>query len=322
MGSVATIEDVAVFVPPRSISVEESVAGFGLSSPQVRMLRRLHGFGELRADPGQPLLDLIVAAARQVLRSVADLTKIKYLLYTHTSQAVTPSHVVLPDAISASIGLAEAESFAIGQQFCANSLSALDIAGQLLRADGDPTARALLVTGEKRIPSLTSTLGPSTAIGEASTACLVALEGNGDRILSYADRTRDVTAEADWIMGQVFNDIMAWYLDDLVWVAREALSRAGSGIADIDMVVPHNVSLMLWYRTIEALGIDRRRVFLETVAPYGHCCCSDPFLNLAMMRRRGHLVSGGRYLLTSVGLGATHAAVVIEHRPRVTGRSR
>lgn len=314
MGSLATIEDVAVFLPRRSISVEESVTGFGLSRSQVRMLRRLHGFGELRDDPGQPLLDLLVAAARQVLGS-ADPTKIKYLLYAHTVQTVAPSHVVLPDAIGAALGLVDAEPFAIGQQFCANSLSALDIAGELLRADGDPTARALLVTGEKRLPSLVSTLGLSTAIGEGAAACLIALDGEGDRVLSYADRTSDLTSGANWIVGQVFNDIMASYMDDLVRVAGEALRRAGSGIADIDMVVPHNVSLMLWYRTIEALGLDRRQVFLETVAPYGHCCCSDPFLNLAMMRRGGRLVAGGRYLLTSVGVGATHAAVVIEHQP-------
>jgi 3-oxoacyl-[acyl-carrier-protein] synthase-3 len=316
MKTLATIEDVAVSLPRRSISVEDSVTGFGLSRSQVRMLRRLHGFAELRDDPDQPLLDLLVGAARQVLRSAADPTRIKYLLYAHTVQTVTPSHVVLPDQIVASLGLTEAEPFAIGQQFCANSLSALDIVGELLRADGDPTARALLVTGEKRLPSLVSTLGLSTAIGEGAAACLIGLEGDGDRVLSYADRTSDLTRGSNWIVGQVFNDVMARYLDDLVDVAREALHRAGSDIGDIDMVVPHNVSLMLWKRTIEALGVDRRQVFLETVAPYGHCCCSDPFLNLMMLRRAGRLVAGRRYLLTSVGVGATHSAVVVEHQGR------
>jgi len=279
------------------------------------MLRRLHGFGDLRVDPDQPLPDLILPAARQALRSVTDLATVKYLLYAHTVETVTPANVLLPNDMCASLGLTEAEPFGIGQQFCANVLSALDIAGQLLRADGDPAARALLVTGEKRLGPLATTLGLSTAIGEASAACLIGLESNGDRILSYADRTRGVTGESNWITATAFNDIMAWYLDDLVNVVGEALSRAGFGVADIDMVVPHNVSLLLWYRTADALGIDRRRVFLETVAPYGHCCCSDPFLNLVMMRRGGHLTSGGRYLLTSVGLGATHAAAVIEHRP-------
>jgi 3-oxoacyl-[acyl-carrier-protein] synthase-3 len=315
MSSVPTIEDAAVYLPRRTITVEESVTGFGLSRPQVRMLRRLHGFAELRADPDLALEDLVVGAARQVLGSVADRTTVKYLLYAHTALTVTPAHVILPDAISARLGLTEAEPFAIGQQRCANSLSALDVAAELLRADGDPAARALLVTGEKRLSSLAGLLSVSTVIGEAAAACLIGLAGNGDRILSYADRTRGLPNEPDWGTDQAISHSMAWYTDDLVDVAVEALRRAGSGIADIDMVVPHNVSRMLWYRTAEALGFNRRRVFLDTVAPYGHCYCSDPILNLVIMRQRGQLVAGRRYLLTSVGLGATHAAMVIEHRP-------
>jgi 3-oxoacyl-[acyl-carrier-protein] synthase-3 len=165
----------------------------------------------------------------------------------------------------------------------------------------------LLVTGEKRLPSLAGVLGVSTAIGEASAACLIGLGGSGDRVLSYADRTRGVPHEPTW--EEYPNIAMARYVEDLVYVIGEALRRANTGISDIDMVIPHNVSRMLWYRTSEALGIDRRR-------PIGHCYCSDPFLNLVAMAEGGRLVPGRRYLLTSVGLGATHTAVVIECRRR------
>ncbi len=312
MSQLPTIEGVEVFLPRRAISLEESVVGFGLSRPQVRMLRRLHGFDEIRTDPDLPLLDLVTTAAREVLRTIADTATVKYVIFAHTVQTISPSHVHMAEAISASLGLTEAESFTISQQHCANSLSALDIAGELLHADGDPAARVLLVTGEKRLPSLAGVLGVSTAIGEASAACLIGLDGNGDRVLSYADRTRGVPPESTW---EEYPSIaMAQYAEDLVYVIGEALRRANTQISDIDMVVPHNVSRMLWYRTSEALGIDRRRVFLDTVGPNGHCYCSDPFLNLVAMAEGGRLVPGRRYLLTSVGLGATHTAVVIECR--------
>ncbi len=315
MDAFATIGDVAAFVPRCTIAVEESVADYGLTRPQTRMLRRLHGFADLRVDPELSVLDLVSAAAGEVLRSVADRSTIKYLVFAHTTVTINPSFVHLPAEIAARLGLTEAETFTVSQQRCANSLSALDIAGQLLRADGDRTASVLLVTGEKRLASLAGLLGLSTAIGEASTACLISLDGYGDRVLSYADITRGQPEEPAWVSEAFINKIMERYTEDLVYVVGEALRRAATNLRDIAMVVPHNVSRMLWYRTVEALGIDRRKVFLDTVGQYGHCYCSDPFLNLKVLREQGQLVAGSRYLLVSVGLGATHAAVVIEHRP-------
>jgi len=55
------------------------------------------------------------------------------------------------------------------------------------------------------------------------------------------------------------------------------------------------------------------RVYLDNIPRTGHCFCSDPFLNLVSLRDEGRLVPGARYLLTAVGLGATYAAMVIEH---------
>ncbi len=315
MDSFATIGDVAAFLPRCTIAVEDSVADYGLSRPQTRMLRRLHGFADLRVDPELPVLDLVSAAAQEVLRSVADRSTIKYLMFAHTTMNISPSYVHLPAAIAARFDLTDVETFTVSQQRCANSLSALDIAGHLLRADGDRSACVLLVTGEKRLASLAGLLGLSTAIGEASTACLIGLGGYGDRLLSYADITRGQAEEPTWVSEADINKIMESYAEDLMYVVGEALRRSGTPLQDIAMVVPHNVSRMLWYRTVDALGIDRRRVFLDTVGQYGHCYCSDPFLNLKVMREQGQLVPGGRYLLVSVGLGATHAAVVIEHRP-------
>jgi 3-oxoacyl-[acyl-carrier-protein] synthase-3 len=314
-----TIEDVAVFLPPRTISVEQGARDFGLSRPRVRMLRRIHGFAELRADPELGLFDLLTAAARQALRSVADPLTIRYVLFAHTVLAITPSYLSTPDVIRRRLGLDRAEPFAITQQHCADGLSALDIAGELLRAGGDPAARALLVTGEKRLTSLVRFLGSSTAIGEASAACLIGVGGAGDRVLSYADRTVGLPDPGNWVSEEAANAFNGRYTEDLAGVIEAAVLRAGLCLGDIAMVIPHNVSRLLWRRTVSALGLDPARVYLDTVPQYGHCYCSDPFLNLESLRRQGRLEAGGRYLLTSVGLGATHSAAVIEHCPARRG---
>jgi 3-oxoacyl-[acyl-carrier-protein] synthase-3 len=319
----ATIEGLAVFLPQRAIEVEEVAAEFELTAPQTRMLRRVHGFGQLRADPSQDLIELVAAAGRRLLESVSDRTTIRYLIFAHTVGTITPSSLSAPVALAELLGLDHAEPFAIGQQYCANGLSALDVAGELLRADGDPRARALLLTGEKRLSSLTRLLGTSTVIGEASAACLVGIGGHGDRVLSYADHTVSLASGADgfsdkdsknWVSDEMAREFIDCYPEVLAKVSREAVRRAGLTMDHVTLVLPHNVSRQLWHRTIPLLGIGLDRIYLDTVPEFGHCYCSDPFLNLAMLRDRGRLVDGGIYLLASVGLGATHAAVVLEHR--------
>ena len=313
MKQLPTIEGVEVYLPRRAISVEESVAGFGLSRPQVRMLRRLHGFDEIRTDPDLPLLDLVTAAARGVLRTIPDTATVKYVIFAHTVQTISPSHVHMAEAISASLGLTEAESFTISQQHCANSLSALDIAGEPCALTAIPPPACCSLRARSGCPpsraSSASVLRSGRPRPRASSAWAGAATGSCPMRTGPGGCPTPTWEEYP-------NIAMARYVEDLVYVIGEALRRANTGISDIDMVIPHNVSRMLWYRTSEALGIDRRRVFLDTVGPIGHCYCSDPFLNLVAMAEGGRLVPGRRYLLTSVGLGATHTAVVIECRRR------
>lgn len=312
-----TIKDVAVFVPRRAIRVQDTAAELGLTRPQVRVLQRVHGFQQLRVDPDLGLIELVASAARRLLdsaRSVPDRSAIRYLIFTHTVGTITPSSVSVPMVLAGLLGLDRAEPFAVGQQNCANGLSALDMAGELLRADGDPSALALLVTGEKRLSSMARLLHKSTAIGEASAACLVGIGGHGDRVLSYADRTVGLADDVNWCSDETDTEFMDCYPQTLAQVVGEAVHEAGLTMDHVTMVVPHNVSRQLWHRSIPLLGIDLDRVYLDTMPEFGHCCCSDPFLNLASLRDRGRLIPGGIYLLTSVGLGATHSAVVLEHR--------
>jgi 3-oxoacyl-[acyl-carrier-protein] synthase-3 len=64
------------------------------------------------------------------------------------------------------------------------------------------------------------------------------------------------------------------------------------------------------------MGVGREKFFLDNVAHFSHCYASDVFVNYTTLRDAGRLVDGGRYLLASVGLGATFAAMTITHQGR------
>ncbi|MEE6261672.1 3-oxoacyl-[acyl-carrier-protein] synthase III C-terminal domain-containing protein [Plantactinospora sonchi] len=320
---------VEAYAPARSWTIEEIGAACGLNRYQTRVLRRIRGMAEVRVDPDGDLFDLLLPAARAALRGLPDPTVVRYLLYAHTLPDPAPSHVFAADHLRERLGLARTDAFAVTQQFCASGLAAVDIAGELLRADGDPAAKALVVTGEKAFNSVLRYVLHVSITGEASTASLVGLDLPGDatsdgsttdgsrdggsRVLSYAARTEGEFADGFRMSAEQLRRFGDTYNTHLWAAMSDALEYAGLELSDISMVIPHNVNASLWLRLCAQVGLDRRRVFLENIARYGHCNCSDPFLNLASMRGRGLLRGGERYLLTSVGIGSSYAAMVIEY---------
>jgi 3-oxoacyl-[acyl-carrier-protein] synthase-3 len=310
-----TLDLIEAFVPARSVSVEQAAERLGLNRHQTRMFRRVHGLDTLYCDPAQPLTELLLPAAQRVVRSAGP-APIRYLIYAHTIQNVAPADVDVAAELAVRLGLDPVEAFALTQQNCATGLAAIDVAAELLRADGDPAGRALVVTGEKAFSRLAQLIENTTIMGEASTACLVGIgadagTGGGLRVRSYVTRTIGRHAEIFRPSPAAQQDFHDTYIERVTAVMRAAVAGAGLRLDDITLVVPYNVNHSTWRRVIPALGVTRERVYLDNISRYAHCFCSDPFLNLATMRAEGRL-GRGHYLLTAVGLGATYAAMVVE----------
>ncbi|MDD1062485.1 3-oxoacyl-ACP synthase [Streptomyces cocklensis] len=307
------LERVEAYLPARSVDVQQVAADMGLSRHQARLMHRVHGLDVLHDDPGLGLYDLVLEPARRVLAALPDPSVVRYLLYAHTIQEVTPAHVDAAADLGRLLGLPDAECFALTQQNCASGLAAVDAAGELLRADGDPQAKALVVTGEKPFSKLARLIANTTVMGEASAAALVGLAPRGFAVRGYAVRTDGRFCEGVRMTTQAAQDFGDSYAAGLAAVVHEALGQADLGLSDLVTIVPHNVNRSSWLRVAKELGIGPERIHLDGVARYGHCFCSDPFLNLVALREQQGLVEGGHYLFAAVGLGATYAAMVIEH---------
>jgi 3-oxoacyl-[acyl-carrier-protein] synthase III len=305
------IEAVEAFVPRQSVAIEDTVSRLGISRNQVKVLQRVHGLAQLRWDPGLALLDMISIPAEAVLATVPGTSRVRYLVYAHTAPDVAPAGVNAAQLLRHRLGLAHAEAFAVTQQACASGLAAIDLAAQLLLADGDPAARALVVTGEKPATRFLSFIPGASVMGDGSAACLVNISGEGMRIRSFSSKTDGRYAQLMNPPPGVVAGFYATYASAVAEAVRETVARAGLRLADIEMIVPHNVNLSSWQRVISELGIPADRVYLDNVPRYGHCFSSDVLLNLVSMRAQGRLRHDGAYLLVAVGLGAVYAAMVI-----------
>lgn len=308
---VPAVEAVEAFVPCRSIAIEETAERLGINRHQMRLFRRVHGLSRLHSDPALDLGDLLAAPAETLLAGVPDRSSIRYLIYAHTAPDVAPARVSTAQVLRDRLRLTRAEAFAVTQQNCASGLAAIDIAVQLLMADGDPALRALVVTGEKPSSRVLSVIPSTTLMGEGSAACLVNVGGVGRRIRSYRVTTNGKYAQLYRPPPQLVADFFSTYTPTIVRTLREAVESAGVGLDEITMILPHNVNLSSWRHVIPELGVSREQVYLDNVPRYGHCFCSDPLLNMVSMRAENRLADDGVYVLAAVGLGATYAAMVI-----------
>jgi 3-oxoacyl-[acyl-carrier-protein] synthase-3 len=285
-----------------------------LTGFETRLFRRIHGLDRMSLVPEADLFQLAATPARALLSSVPGVeTSIRYLIFAHCVTSLTPSSVVPAERLRDTLGLVDADAFSVTHVNCVSGLEALDVAGELLRADGDPDARALLVAGENPAAVVVRVIPRVGLLAHASVACLVGLGGPGGQVLSYAVHTEGQFAES-WLLGPeqqaVFDDT---YHSRVLDVIHEALAGAGLGLADISMVIPHNINVSSWLRLCGKLGISRDRVFLDNIPRYSHTYSSDVFLNLNTLGEKGLLAAGGRYLMVAVGLGATYSAMVLEY---------
>ncbi|MFD3326419.1 3-oxoacyl-[acyl-carrier-protein] synthase III C-terminal domain-containing protein [Streptomyces sp. NPDC058701] len=308
-----TLERVESYLPERSVRIEELSEHLGLRRAELGVFRKFYGLETLRFDPGLDLFDLLRPAARRVLDALPDGGRVAWLVYAHTTQAVTPADVEPAQVLRRELGLDGAEAFGLSHQACVSSLGALDVIGELLRAEGDENAYALMITGERAFSPIVQHI-PNTAImADAAAACLVTLDGRGDTVLSFVTRT--LGEYADWLdlTPEQSNDFGQQYGPRIAEVIRLAVAEAGLAFDDIELIIPHNVNMLAWRQAVKALEVPLEKVFLDNVPRYSHTFASDVFVNYTTLRDEGRLVEGAHYVMVSVGLGATFGAMVITH---------
>ncbi|MGQ4383104.1 3-oxoacyl-[acyl-carrier-protein] synthase III C-terminal domain-containing protein [Streptomyces sp. SAS_270] len=299
---------------PDTIPIARFQKELQLTDVQLRRYERFYGLSEVCRDPEATETELLLRAAAKLVELRGQEQRVKYVLQARTMPSPLPYPLTSLGPVQAELGLEHATAFVVSHHACASGLLALDMAGTLLAADPDPDALALVLAGEKACTALTQSIPDVTVMGEGTVAFLVSADRTGrDRMLGYAARTYPQFGD-EFIMGEsAAKEFQDLYGPGLCEVIGAALEEAGCGLDDLALVLPHNVNRLSWIGVCKALGLPLDRVFLDLVAETGHCFCADPFINLQQAAELGRLRPGDRYLMTSVGLGATFAAMVFEH---------
>ncbi|MEU7134370.1 3-oxoacyl-[acyl-carrier-protein] synthase III C-terminal domain-containing protein [Streptomyces sp. NPDC046261] len=307
-----SLEAVSSYLPP-TVPVARLREPLGLTDQQVRRFTRLYGLDRICQAPDQSETDLLLAAAGKLEALAGQEDRVRYVVRAKGLRTTAPYPLSPLQQVREALGLRRAKVFSVADHGCATGLLAIDVAGTLLAGDDDPRALALVLAGDKTFTPFSQWVEDVSIMGEGVTAVLVGADGARDRVLGYDARIHgredgviDLGPEGKREATRIYQDAMAEVVDG-------ALRAAGLGVADLDLVLPHNVNRVSWTVAADRLGIDKDRIFLENIARTGHCFCADPFINYQSARELGMLRPGDRYLMTSAGLGQSFAAMVLEH---------
>jgi len=305
-----TLEAVESFFPERTVTVEQQSEDLGLNPAQRHLFRKFHGLDTMRYDPELSLYDLLVPSARQILERI-DPASVRYLVHARSAPENAPSVVDTEGELRDRLGLGHATAFTVTHQNCASPLAAIDIVGELLKADGDPEARALIITGEKAFTTFLRGSFNTFLTGEGSASCLVSRGGTGPRVRSYVARTYGEYADGIGVepeLIQRFSNERPRMMRELL---NSAAAMAGCTLDDIHLILPTNPNVTIWHETSRELGLPPGKIFVDNVARYSHCMSADSLINYVTLRDEGRLEPGQHYMFVAIGVGFTFAAMVI-----------
>jgi 3-oxoacyl-[acyl-carrier-protein] synthase III len=307
------LEAVAAYLPETRVPIGSLTESLRLRERDMQLFQRFYGLSEVCRDPDGSLTDLLLGAAGKLTELAGSEHRVRYVLYARGASAVVPYPLSPVHEVATELGLGHATAFTVTHHACASTLLAIDVAGRLLTADGDPDGLALVLAGEKTFTRDAQLVPETSLFSEGSVACLVSANGSSDRLLSYATSMR---GDFDgWLTDEVeaASRYGQAYPDCLADVLHQAADEAGLTLSDLALILPHNVNSVSWRRLCKRIGFPKDRVLLDNVAQYGHCFAADGLINYRTAIERGLLQPGDTYLIAAAGLGAVFSAMVFRH---------
>lgn len=315
------ISEISVAFPRASHSVEE-LGERGLLESRPELLREF-GFDRVYVAEAETAFELAAEAAGHLLRERSiDPESIDLLLYagtpgtlafapgaqipTHGGAFRTTDRFKYPATrLQHELGLSRAAVIGLEQLACTSLFAAVRMARAACIADD--IDRVLCVASEF-FPADAGREAIFNCTSDASVALLVERRATRNRIRSAVH----VSKGYYWDCDARSNEIVASYFPTSRHVMLRAIDEAGWTPADVDWILPHNVSVRSWEILSGLVRLPNARLQLDNIPRHGHTLAGDNFITLRDGLRDGTIADGDRLLLFSYGFGAHWAALTLE----------
>jgi 3-oxoacyl-(acyl-carrier-protein) synthase III len=106
--------------------------------------------------------------------------------------------------------------------------------------------------------------------------------------------------------------VFRWAAFEMAKVAQAALDRAGIGVDELDVFVPHQANMRITDAMARALRLPERVAIARDIAEQGNTSAASIPLALDRLVAEGQVKSGDLALLVGFGAGLAYAAQVVK----------
>ncbi|MDX6325186.1 MAG: 3-oxoacyl-[acyl-carrier-protein] synthase [Nocardioidaceae bacterium] len=314
---------VGAYRPTRVVPNSEIVGAIDSSDEWIQ---QRSGIRERRiAGPDESVQMMSVAASRIALERAgiasAQIDAVIVATVSHFMQ--TPA---IAPAIAAELGTERAAAFDISAA-CAGFCHGVALASDMVRG---ASAKHVLVIGVERLSEITDPTDRGSAFIFADGAGAVVVgpsdesgigpvvwgsDGEQFDLIRSREDWRDVLASDAPRMPHLVmqgNAVFRWAAFEMAKVAQAALDRAGIGVDDLDVFVPHQANMRITDAMARSLHLPERVVIARDIAEQGNTSAASIPLALDRLVTDGAAKSGDTALLVAFGAGLAYAAQVIK----------
>ncbi len=266
-----------------------------------------------------------VAASRAALAQAgidpAQVDAVLVATVTHLMQ--TPA--VAP-AVAHELGTEHAAAFDVSAA-CAGFCHGVALASDMVRSG---SAKHVLVVGVERLSDILDLSDRGTAFIFADGAGAVVVgpadePGIGPVVWGSDGEQLDMIRQReDWREALAADDpqmpflmmegkaVFRWAAFEMAKVAQAALDRAGIGVDELDVFVPHQANMRITDAMARALRLPERVAIARDIAEQGNTSAASIPLALDRLVAEGQVKSGDLALLVGFGAGLAYAAQVVK----------
>ena len=318
----AAILGIGAYRPSRVIPNADIVEAIDSSDEWIQ---QRSGIKQRRwATPEETVQLMAVEASRKALASAGiDARQIDCVVVATVSHMLqTPA---VATAIAHELGTDQAAAFDISAA-CAGFCHGVSMASDFVRAG---SARHVLVIGVERLSDLTDVGDRGTAfifadgagaavVGPSDTPGIgpVVWGSDGEQfdLIRQREDWRDVIAAGEPVMPHLMmqgNPVFRWASFAMAKIGQQALDRAGIGIDELDVFVPHQANMRIIDAMARSMKLPERVRIARDIAEQGNTSAASIPLALDRMIAEGEARSGDTALLIAFGAGLSYAAQVV-----------
>ena len=318
----AAILGVGAYRPSRVIPNADIVEAIDSSDEWIQ---QRSGIKQRRwATPEETVQLMAVEASRKALASAGiDARQIDCVVVATVSHMLqTPA---VATAIAHELGTDQAAAFDISAA-CAGFCHGVAMAADFVRAG---SAGHVLVSGVERLSDLTDVGDRGTAfifadgagaavVGPSDTPGIgpVVWGSDGEQfdLIRQREDWRDVIAAGEPVMPHLMmqgNPVFRWASFAMAKIGQQALDRAGIGIDELDVFVPHQANMRIIDAMARSMKLPSTVRIARDIADQGNTSAASVPLALDRMIEEGEARSGDTALLIAFGAGLSYAAQVV-----------